>query len=178
MKKSGLIGLKLNPIIYFIILLGLIVVSDSLLNAENTEADNYFQQCPEVTHLSNKSIEVRWNYFPDTDETTHYQVMLNHSYYGHSTQNRKQICKYLTPASDIEVRVVTFHKGEFRGISSVTQILMRTEPPDFTVTDIATASFSILWSGVQTATSYKVYNDTKLIGSKNESGTGVPLNGN
>ncbi|MBQ3643968.1 MAG: hypothetical protein II961_05175 [Candidatus Riflebacteria bacterium] len=171
MKKTGLISTKLNPILFIIILIGLIVVSGTLLNAENTEADNYFQQCPEVTHLSNKSIEVRWNCFPDSDETTHYQVMLNHTYYAFSTKNRKQVCNYLTPASDIEVRVVTFHKGEFRGISSITQILMRTEPPVFAVTDIATASFNITWSGVQTATSYNVYNDTKLIGSKSESGT-------
>ena len=155
----------------FLFMLGITILSGRILMAEDQEEVNYFNQKPQITHLSNSSIQVKWNSFPNTNKTTHYQVMLDHVYYGHSTPTCSQICHFLTPASNVEVRVVTFHNGEFRGISTSTEILMAPKAPDFLTYDIATASFGILWSGVETATSYNVYNNQVKIASKSESGT-------
>lgn len=163
---------KLNTsLMLLIFMIGIIALSNTILMAEDSEDDNYFNQKPVVRFISNKSIEVKWNCFPSSNETTHYQVMLNHAYYGSSTKNYSQICNSLTPSSKVEVRVVTFHKGDFRGISTITEILMPPNPPDFLTYDIATASFGILWSGVNTATSYNIYNNQDLIATKSESGT-------
>ena len=163
---------KLNTsLLLFLFLIGIIAISGSLLMAEENEDEAYFNQKPDVTQLSNKSIEVRWNHYPSCDQSTHYQVMLDHVYYGHSIKNTREICNFLTPGSKVEVRVVTFHKGNFKGISTLTEILMPTNPPDFLTYDIATTSFGILWSGINTATSYNIYNNNNLIASKTESGT-------
>ena len=172
MKKTGLLGFLLSPIFLFIFIISLVLFSGSLLMAENDETQSYFNAAPSIQHLSNTSIEVNWNMYPDSDFSTHYQVMLDHVYYGHSTKNLKQICNKITPGSKLDVRVVTFHKGEFCGISSTTKILMRpAAPKSIKVYDVATSSFGILWSGVESATSYNVYNGDTIIGSKEESGT-------
>ncbi len=163
---------KLNTsLMLFLFMIGIIVLSGTILMAEDNEDDNYFNQKPVVRPISNKSIEVKWNCFPSSNESTHYQVLLDHVYYGHSTKSYSQVCNNLTPGSKVEVRVVTFHKGDFRGISTLTEILMAPNPPDFITYDVATTSFGILWSGVNTATSYKIYNNQNLIASKTESGT-------
>ena len=170
MKKPVLNRLN-TSLLLFLFMIGIIALSGSILMAENNEDETYFNQKPVITKLSNKSIEVRWDHYPSSDQSTHYQVMLDHVYYGHSTQNTKEICNNMTPGSKVEVRVVTFHKGDFKGISTLTEILMPTNPPDFLTYDIATTSFGILWSGINTATSYNIYNNNNLIASKTESGT-------
>ena len=171
MKRPVLSSLNSSLMLLFLLMIGIIALSSSNLMAEDNEDENYFNLKPEVTHLSNTKIQVRWNCYPSSNESTHYQVMLDHIYYGHSTKSFSQICQGLTPGSKVEVRVVTFHKGDFKGISTITEILMAPNPPDFLTYDIATTSFGILWSGVNTATSYNIYNNQKLIASKNESGT-------
>ena len=170
MKKPVLNRLN-TSLLLFLFMIGIIALSGSILMAEDNEDETYFNQKPVITKLSNKSIEVRWDHYPSSDQSTHYQVMLDHVYYGHSTQNTKEICNNMTPGSKVEVRVVTFHKGDFKGISTLTEILMPTNPPDFLTYDIATTSFGILWSGINTATSYNIYNNNNLIASKTESGT-------
>ncbi|MBR4571596.1 MAG: fibronectin type III domain-containing protein [Candidatus Riflebacteria bacterium] len=162
---------KLNTsLLLFLFMIGIIAFSGSILMAEDNEDETYFNQKPVITPLSNKSIEVKWDHYPSGDESTHYQVMLDHVYYDSSTKKTRQVCNYLTPGSKVEVRVVTFHKGDFKGISTITEILMPTNPPEFSTYDVATTSFGIIWSGVNTATSYNIYNNNNLIASKTESG--------
>ncbi len=171
MKKTRLLGFNSSQIFSFLLIFIISMLSDSSLKAENNPIEDYFNTRPTVQHLSNSSIEVGWNIYPDFDYSTHYQVMINHIYYGHSTKSLKQICKNITPGSNIDVRVVTFHKGEFCGISTSTQsIMIPAAPKTISIYDIATSSFGILWSGVESATSYNIYNNETKIGSKEESG--------
>ncbi len=170
MKRPVLTELN-TSLLLFLFMIGIIAFSGNNLMAEENEDETYFNQKPVINFLSNKSIEVKWNHYPSGDESTHYQVMLDHVYYDSSTKKTRQVCNYLTPGSKVEVRVVTFHKGDFKGISTITEILMPTNPPEFLTYDVATTSFGILWSGVDTATSYNIYNNNNLIASKPESGT-------
>lgn len=141
------------------------------LSAENGESESYFQTPPQIRHLSNKSIEVSWNQYPDADFSTHYQVLLNHAYYGTSTKGLEQTCNYITPGSKVDVRVVTFHKGHVYNTSSPASILMAPAAPSaMTFSEVDTESFKITWSGVESATSYNIYNNGTKIGSKAESG--------
>ena len=96
MNKIGLLRKKYTFILILGIILFLIPICCSFLLAENEgndEKEKYFNTCPTITHLSNNSIEVSWKKYPESDETTHYQVMLDHVYYGSSTKGLKQICK-------------------------------------------------------------------------------------
>ena len=171
MKRSVKISLNTSIQMLFLFILGIITLSSTILMAEDNDDEGYFNLKPEIRHISNKKIEVKWERYPFADKTTHYQVLLNHTFYGSSTQNRNQVCDFITPGSRIEVRVVTFHKGEVRGTSTATEILMAPVPPEFLAYDIATASFRILWSGVESAASYNIYNNNNKIASKEESGS-------
>ena len=173
MKKFKILGSTISPIFSFLFLVGLIVFAGTILQAEeDPEVTKYFKTGPTVQKLSNSSIEVSWNQFPNANASTHYQVMLNHTYYGSSTKGLKQICKFMIPSSEVSVNVVTFHNGEFCGLSSATTILMPPPvPTGILVTNVATSSFEILWDKVETATSYKIYDSDKLLAQKAESGT-------
>ena len=178
MDKTGLLRKKYTYILILGIILFLIPISCSFLLAENeeeSEKDKYFNTSPTITHLSNNKIEVSWKNYPESDESTHYQVMLDHVYYGHSTKGLKQVCDKMIPGSKLQVRVATFHKGDFCGISTYSEILMLPEPPEFSVYDVATASFCIVWSGTESSKSYNVYNNDEKIASKEESGTNNKL---
>ncbi len=173
MKKYKLLSSTVSPIFSFLFLIGLVILAGTILKAEeDPEVTNYFKTGPTVQKLSNSSIDVSWNQFPNANASTHYQIMLNHTYYGHSTTGLKQICKGLLPSSNTNVSVVTFHNGEFCGLSSATPIIMPPAvPTGIMVTNVATTSFEILWDSVEAATSYKVYDSDKLLAQKNESGT-------
>lgn len=166
--KRGL-GQKKSPLIPVLLFLGLATCVGSLLNAKN---ESYYSTIPTITHINNTTIEVSWPTHPDANEKTHYQVLVGHTYFGHSTKDTKQIVNGIKPGSNVDIKVVTYNDGKLEGISKAASIIMQPASIDsFFISEIATNSFNISWSGVDTATSYNIYNGSTIIGSKKESGT-------
>lgn len=125
------------------------------LNAGRTE---YFNQPPTIRHLSPDSLTVEWTLFPQFNKTTHYQVQLNHALYGASTKQTSKTLTRLQPGGTYKIAVVTYDSGSAVGVSSPTTVLMApAAPATLSAYDIGTASVGLMWTGVETATSYRIY---------------------
>lgn len=125
------------------------------LNAGRTE---YFNQPPQVRHLTPDSLQVEWTLFPQFNKTTHYQVQLNHGLYGASTKDTNKTLHRLQPGGTYKVAVVTYDNGSAVGVSSPTMVLMAPAAPAVLTTyDVGTASVGLLWQRVDTAVKYRVY---------------------
>jgi len=148
------------------IIMLLIAALIGLLEAgDNTRAGEYTAPAPSVTHLSPESVKLSWNLYPHFNDTTHYQVQVNHTLYGSSTKNTWETVKHLEPGGTYNLTVVTYDKGAAVGVSSPTSILMApAAPAEIGIYDLGSASVGLFWQKVDTATGYRVYqaSDTLL----------------
>lgn len=144
----------------------LIAALFGVLEAGNDlKSSEYFTHSPAVTHLNPESVKVSWKLFPQFNDSTHYQVQINHSLYGSSTKNTWETVKHLQPGGIYSMSVVTFDKGAAVGVSSPTSILMApAAPAEIGTYDLGSASVGLFWQKVDTATGYRVYqaSDTLL----------------
>lgn len=149
----------------------LVVLMISLYRVSNTRADvtanssrQVFAPPPAITELMPDSFRVSWPEYAGFNKTTHYQVQLNHTFYGSSLRETSQTIRELTPGGKYNVSVVTFQDGAAAGVSSSTPVLMRPDfPQHIRVYDIASASFKVFWQQVAGATAYRIYRYPTII---------------
>jgi len=162
MKKNYMRSLLQGAGIIMLLIAALI----GLLEAgDNVRAGEYFAQAPSVTHLSPESVKLTWNLYPQFNDSTHYQVQVNHNLYGSSTKNTWETVEHLEPGGTYSLSVVTYDQGAAVGVSSPTSILMApAAPAEIGIFDLASASVGLFWQKVDTATGYRVYqaSDTLL----------------
>ncbi len=155
MKKSNrsfLQGLCLFSI--FVALL----VGGNLIAQTNRGARDYFAKPPVVSEVKSDGMTVSWDTYTEFNKTTHYQVQLNHTFYGSSTKFTSEKLVGLQPGGIYDVTVVTFQNGSAVGVSTASRILMAPASPEgVNAYDIGSASFGIIWRKVPSATEYRVY---------------------
>lgn len=148
-----------SVLLFFAALLGLLEAGNDTRNTA------YFAQSPTITHMSPEEVKVSWTLYPQFNDSTHYQIDIDHTLYGSSTKMTWQTVKHLHPGETYNISVVTYDKGSAVGVSSSTRILMApAAPQNIGIYDIGSASLGLFWQQVDSATGYRVYqaSDTLL----------------
>ena len=124
----------------------------------NNRKDSYFSRVPVIENIKSDKMSVSWDPYPDFNNTTHYQVQLNHALYGSSTRDNKIDLQSLQPGSTYKTSIVTYQDGTVVGVSSPTTVLMAPAiPQGITPYNIGSASFALVWTKVHSATEYRIY---------------------
>ena len=162
MKRNAKGSLLKGAGIILLIVVALFHLLEAGSDPKNSE---YFVVAPSITHLSPESVKVSWTVYPEFNDSTHYQVQVNHALYGSSTKKTYETVNHLAPGGTYSLSVVTYDKGSAAGVSSPTSILMApAAPTEIGIYDLGSASVGLFWQSVDTATGYRVYlaSDTLL----------------
>ncbi|NCB37547.1 MAG: fibronectin type III domain-containing protein [Erysipelotrichia bacterium] len=161
MKRSFKGSFLRGVFIFLLAVSSLIGLLEAALDKSRSE---YFNVPPAITHIAPDALAVSWQTFPQFNKTTHYQVQLNHALYGSSTKLTRQTVTNLQPGATYKVSVVTYDNGSAVGVSSPTAVLMApSAPTQIAAYDVGSASLSLGWQSVDTATGYRIYQSPDVL---------------